>query len=406
MQAPLPSSLRAEPEPAQLAHVLTDLGLDPAIVARPATAGAAGDRPALLATLEGPDPRGGGSLAAQATLGGEALSPDGLLLLFLPGRWTDRQQAQVRDGLWPQFHMVAVYAVGPNRTRRRTLQGERPVEGPDGDAPPGTLLVAQRRTHVMSPAFTVEKFDQAAGGWNGTPGAPGYPHFRWMRRLVGRYGDAPDGARILDFGCGAGWVGIEAARRHAARELRFFDPSPQMVAIAESNAAAAGIGDARGATGFGEQPPFPAAGEAPFDLVLSSGVISFAPERGPWLDGLASTVAPGGVLVIGDIHRDSRGFRRRRARRPLLPVRELNALTREEVHTELAERGFAHEASAAYQLTRPIPEAMHLNEQQLKGLLTWPLLWTNRLATAVDRGLGSPAPNQFDSWLMRLRRTP
>ncbi len=148
------------------------------------------------------------------------------------------------------------------------------------------------------------------------------------------------------------------------------------------------------------------AGEAPFDLVLSSGVISFAPERGPWLDGLASTVAPGGVLVIGDIHRDSRGFRRRRARRPLLPVRELNALTREEVHTELAERGFAHEASAAYQLTRPIPEAMHLNEQQLKGLLTWPLLWTNRLATAVDRGLGSPAPDQFDSWLMRLRRTP
>jgi SAM-dependent methyltransferase len=405
LHAPPPSTLPADLDRTRIARIVADLGLPADGLAELASSETAANRPGLLAALEGPDPAADGSLAALAARGDEVLAPDGLLLLFLPGRPTDPQLARVRDGLWPRFHVVAVYTLAPGRALRRTLQGERSLEQAGADAPTGVLLAAHRREHVQSPAFTVEKFDQAAAGWNGTPGSPGYPHFRWMRRLVGRFGRAPAGARILDFGCGAGWVGIEAAQKHSASELRFFDPSGEMVAIAAANAEASGIADARGATGFGERPPFPTGGEAPFDLVLSSGVISFAPDPTPWLDGVAATVAPGGVLVIGDLHRDSRGFRRRRARRPLLPVRELNALTREEVCTALAQRGFSHEASAAYQLTRPFPEALHVNEERLGGLLTWPLLWANRLATAVDRGLGSPAQDQFDSWVMRLRRT-
>ncbi|MDP6540382.1 MAG: methyltransferase domain-containing protein [Planctomycetota bacterium] len=402
MQAPPPSRLPADVDGARLAPVLADLGLAPGDLARATGEHGGRDRGALLAALEGADPAGDGSLDALAALADEALAPDGLLLALLPREHNDRALARLRNGLWPRFHLVALYELTERTARRRTLQGSGELSATALSR--GMLLVAHRREHVLSPAFTVAKFDQAAAGWNGTPGSPGYPHFRWMRRLVGRFGAAGADGRVLDFGCGAGWVGIEAALAHGSQALRLFDPSPEMVAIATANARAAGIDDVQGATGFGERPPFPAEGEAPFDLVLSSGVISFSPDPDAWLDGLSSTVAPGGVLVIGDLHRESRGFRRRRARRPLLPVRELNALTRDEVRAGLAERGFHHEACAAYQLTRPVPELMHLNEQRLAGALARPLLWANQAATAVDASLGSPGQAHFDSWVMRLRR--
>ena len=59
---------------------------------------------------------------------------------------------------------------------------------------------------------------------------------------------------------------------------------------------------------------------------------------------------------------------------------------------------------AGYQLTFPVPQAMHWSETRLKGLLTWPLLAINRVSAAVDASLGSPAQDQFDSWVMRLRK--
>jgi hypothetical protein len=87
----------------------------------------------------------------------------------------------------------------------------------------------------------------------------------------------------------------------------------------------------------------------------------------------------------------------------LLPIRELNACRRELVRSGLERRGFVFEAWAGYQLTWPVPELMHLSEVRLGGALTWPLLGANRIASRVDRALGSPAQSGFDSWLMRLR---
>ena len=85
-------------------------------------------------------------------------------------------------------------------------------------------------------------------------------------------------------------------------------------------------------------PPFPGEGEPAFDLVLSSGVVSFAPDADAWFDGLLATVRPGGTLVVADIHRDACGMRARRASKPLLPVRELNALSRAEALASLEAR--------------------------------------------------------------------
>ena len=389
------TAMTAESEVPQLAPILSDLGIEEfALRSSTSAAGEPGDLWCAAGT--GQPPHGDACLSEiEGRLGEESA-----LLLGVPGRPDDRALASWRNALWPRVHVFALYRCDAGKATRQTLQGRQPLEGHTDFE--GVILAGRRRELVMSPAATVAKFDTNAKGWDGQPGSPGYAHFRWMRRYVGLFADIPDGARILDFGCGAGWVGIEAARRSRGSSLAAFDPSPEMVRIAEANARASGIEDFTGRTGFGEVPPFPAPGEAPYDHVLSSGVVSFSPDVERWVEGLAASVAAGGTLVIGDIHRDARGFRSRRRTKPLLPVRELNSRTREELIERLSGHGFRLVRTAGYQLTYPIPEAMHVSERKLKGLLSPPLLWLNQLATFLDRSLGSPAQNQFDSWVAHL----
>jgi SAM-dependent methyltransferase len=335
-------------------------------------------------------------------LAGERAGADGALLLLLHGPRDEPELARWRDALWPAVHVGALYRLSQNGLTRETLQGRSALRGGTGHR--GTLLVAYRREHVLSPDATVAKFDQNAGGWAGNPTSPGYDHHRWMRRHVAEFAglERLRGARrILDFGCGAGWVGIEAALRAPEADLCAFDPSPEMVRHTSEHALAAGLSRFEARTGFGEDPPFPAAGEAPYDLVISSGVWSFAPDAERWIDGLARTVAPGGTLVLGDVHRDSRGMRRRRERKPLLPARELNAKTPGEARAALERRGFRFEAGAGYQRTSPVPELMHLSESRLGGLLNPALLFWNRRSAA--RG-ASGDPDRFDSWVTRFVR--
>lgn len=327
-------------------------------------------------------------------------SADGALLLFLAGKRPDHEIAAFRNELWPFAHVVALYRLSHREVVRTTLEKSEGLRR--GSGLHGVVLVAHRREIVLAPDATVKKFDRNAAGWNGEPGRPGYAHFRWMRRFVAHFADSTRARRILDFGCGAGWVGIEAALCAAqCEQLCAFDPSPEMVKIAEENARGTGIARFVGRTGFGEDPPFPAQGEEPFDLVYSSGVISFARDRDRWLDGLVRTVARGGTLVIGDIQRDSLGMQRRRREKPLLPLREMNACTREDVRSALEQRGLRFESWAGYQLTRPVPQLMHWSDTKLGGALSLPLLWSNRAASALLR---DKSPQRFDSWVMRLHR--
>jgi SAM-dependent methyltransferase len=253
----------------------------------------------------------------------------------------------------------------------------------------------------LSPGATQQKFDHNAEGWDTASTQPGYAHFRWMRRHVARFSDGARARAVLDFGCGAGWVGIEAALQVGAEQLCAFDASPEMLRHAEANARASGIRSFTGRVGFGEEPPFPAAGESPFELVVCSGVISFSPDKERFLDGLVRTLAPGGTLVIGDLQRASRGMRRRREARVLLPIRELNALTHRDLVPALVRRGLVFEAARGYQLSWPMPQLIHWNETRLAGLLDRPLVALNRSAGAL---LGGIAPRSFDSWVLRFSR--
>ena len=333
---------------------------------------------------------------AYRRLADQALTEEAPALFFLKDQRTDGELARWRNALWPWLHVIAIYRIVAGRTERENLQGRQVLAGTCSKD--RVLLAARRREHVLSPRATTEKFDQNAQGWNGRPGEPGYAHFRWMRRYVGQFARPRDGQRILDFGCGAGWVGIEAARCAKNVQLCAFDPSPEMVRIAGENAAAQGITGFQGRTGFGDAPPFPAPGEPGFDIVYSSGVVSFAPDHERFAAGLAATLAPGGTLVVGDIHRNARGMRRRRKERTLLPAREMNALTRAEMCVLLERRGLVLEAAAGYQLTWPVPQAMHWSDTRMRGALTPPLVLANALLAGKPLG-----EDTFDSWVVRLR---
>jgi SAM-dependent methyltransferase len=171
-----------------------------------------------------------------------------------------------------------------------------------------------------------------------------------------------------------------------------------MVEIAKRNAAENGVDlDAR--VGFVEDVPF----DKPFEVVLNSGVISFAPDADVFLDRLDALLQPGGTLVIGDLNPDSRGFARRR-RRPLLPARELNGQRRADVERKLRERGYVIEGHWYYQITFPLPELMALSEQRLHGLGCGLALLKNKVATRLDHATGSRMARWFDSWIIRAHK--
>jgi len=384
---------------------LEDLGLDPERVRTPADPPSARGAGSALASLaEGTAP----SVGAAAILdhASRTAAPDGWLLVALDGAPSDARLAALRDALWPAWHVSVLYSATAASIERRSLDGRRTL--PSNAGARGVLVAARRREIVLAPDATVAKFDKNASGWNGEPGRPGYGHFRWMRRFVADLAGDHRARRILDFGCGAGWVGIEAALASKARGgdpvLAAFDPSPEMVRITENNARSAGIARCIGRAGFGEDPPFPAAGEAPFDLLLSSGVVSFARDRRSWFDGLARGVAPGGTLVIGDIHPGSKGMLRRRRAKPLLPIREMNGMRREEARAELERRGFHFQAWSGYQLSDPVPQWNHLDATRLRGMLGPVLLAWNRRAAAQSLAHDGAGQDRFDSWVMRFVR--
>lgn len=380
------------------APAITDLGLDPRHV-RGEAAGRSEGPNALCCAVGAevrPDSDEAGLRSELAAWQAATSGVQDTLLLVLEGERDDHELARWRDLVWPAHHLVAIDRLRNTGIVQRTLQGERSVRG--GSGVRGELLVLKPRAAVFARDAVAAKFDQNAGGWNGEPGKPGYAHFRWMRRYVGTFADARGKKRILDFGCGAGWVGIEAALVAKDAELCAFDPSPAMVELARQNARANGLARFDARVGFGEDPPFPAAGEAPFDLVISSGVISFSGDFERFLDGLARAVAPGGTLVIGDLNNRSKGMARRRANRPLLPLRELNAPTPEWVRAELERRGFRFRAEAGYQLTSPFPELGHWSARRLGGLLDGALVAWNA------RSAGPGRLERFDSWVLAFER--
>lgn len=325
----------------------------------------------------------------------ESLTATGRVLVALAGPRSQAQAAELRNALWPVLHVNRAWFLKAGAAvERLDVRGGKRLER--AAAADGCVLGAVRRARAMAPDVTMEKFDAAAAGWNGNPDAPDYGHYRWMRRLLAVLGRPGAGERTCDAGSGAGWVGLEAALRGA--RLSSFDPSPAMVEFVRQNAADLKLPvDAK--VGFVEHPPF----DETFELVLNSGVVSFAPDTDAFFIGLTGLVKVGGRLVMGDLNPRSRGFLRRRRERPVLPVREMNGLTREEACQRLERRGFEIQFRRYYQWTWPVPELLH--RHPTSRLLHGAMLQWNRFASAADAALGARGAGSFDSWIVGARRT-
>ena len=112
------------------------------------------------------------------------------------------------------------------------------------------------------------------------------------------YGPGP-GGRVLDVGCGGGFLLEELARRGYSGVG--IDLSPESVEIARTRLADIGAADRLGAqVGRAYEPP-----EGPFDLVCLTDVLEHLEDPRGCLRALREQMAPGALLVISTPNRRS-----------------------------------------------------------------------------------------------------
>ncbi|HET6949281.1 MAG TPA: class I SAM-dependent methyltransferase [Acidimicrobiales bacterium] len=142
-------------------------------------------------------------------------------------------------------------------------------------------LAARARLHV--------KYGTAAVAW-----------FPWVATQVAW----PAGARVLEVGCGAGWMWAEAAARlRSDLDLVLTDLSPGMVAEAVDRVGSLGrYARTSGQVADVQELPFP---PDAFDVVVANYVLHHVPDVGRAVAEMARVLRPGGRLVVacvGDGH--------------------------------------------------------------------------------------------------------
>jgi len=145
----------------------------------------------------------------------------------------------------------------------------------------------------------VAAFDQRAPGYES--GRLGRMHHEIADRALRlALATAPGPRRVLDVGCGTGYLLRSLAERlPQAEALRGVDAAPAMVEVAAATAASERPGDSRltFARATAEQLPF-ADGE--FDLVVSTTSFDHWADQGAGLAQCARVTRPGGTLVLVD----------------------------------------------------------------------------------------------------------
>jgi len=110
---------------------------------------------------------------------------------------------------------------------------------------------------------------------------------------------APSGGRVLDVGCGTGFLLDHLARRGWSGVG--IDLSPESVALAQERLESLGAADRLSArVGSAYEPP-----EGPFDLIALTDVLEHLEQPRACLQALRDRLAPGGLVVVSTPNRRS-----------------------------------------------------------------------------------------------------
>ena len=163
-----------------------------------------------------------------------------------------------------------------------------------------------------------------------------------------------EGETVLDLGSGGGIDVILSAKRVGPTGKAYgLDMTDEMLALAQTNAEKAGIGNAIFLKGMMEDVPLPAAS---VDVVISNCVINLSTDKPAVLREMARVLKPGGRLGISDVVAEDHLSPESRAERGSYVGCIAGALSKSEYEEGLRASGFA---DVTVTFTHRVADGMH-----------------------------------------------